>query len=216
MSASRLPPDAGSDFIARWSRLKHQAQDPEQTADVDVKAVDAGDSSAQSDDRQAPAARRPTDADMPDIDSLTPESSYADFMSPGVSEGLRKLALRKLFGNEVFNIRDGLDEYDDDFTQFEKLGDIVTADMRHQVEMEARRTARELLDNEDQALETASCEALEQESVVAEEQPVADSVEAADRLDDEQAHAAATIPTGTNTTRKEAAKQAEQAGSDDG
>ncbi len=220
MSASRLPRDGGSDFITRWSRRKHQAgqdpgQDPEKTTDSDGKAMDNGNSSVQSADRQAPAARRLTDADMPDIDSLTPESSYAEFMSPGVSEGLRKLALRKLFGSEIFNIRDGLDEYDDDFTQFEKLGDIVTADMRHQVEMEARRTAREMLDDEDQAVDTASGDALEHNTVETDEQPVAGSVEAADYPDDEQALAEATLPAGTSTARKQAATLAKEAGNDD-
>ncbi|MCH7880022.1 MAG: DUF3306 domain-containing protein, partial [Proteobacteria bacterium] len=48
---------------------------------------------------------------------------------------LRNLALRKLFSAPSFNIRDGLDEYDEDYTYFEKLGDIVTADMKHQIEL---------------------------------------------------------------------------------
>ena len=60
-------------------------------------------------------------------------------MSSGVSDKLRNLALRKLFHAPIFNIRDGLDEYDGDYTSFEKLGDIVTADMRHQMELEANK-----------------------------------------------------------------------------
>ena len=62
-----------------------------------------------------------TDADMPDIDSLAEDSDFTGFMSPGVSDELRNLALRKLFHAPVFNIRDGLDEYDEDYTTFEKL-----------------------------------------------------------------------------------------------
>jgi hypothetical protein len=98
--------------------------------------------------QQTPLSRL-TDEDMPDIESLDYDSDYRDFLSPGVSEQLRKLALRKLFHNDVFNIRDGLDEYDDDFTHFEKLGGIVTSDMRHQMEMEARRKAEQLLAEEE-------------------------------------------------------------------
>ncbi len=65
-------------------------------------------------------------------------------MSPGVSDELRNLALRKLFRASVFNVRDGLDEYDDDFTTFEKLGDIVTSDMKHRVEMEEQKLREKL------------------------------------------------------------------------
>ncbi len=90
-----------------------------------------------------------TDADMPDLDSLAEDASYADFLSPGVSDELRRRALRKLFHSAAFNVRDGLNDYDGDFTQFEKLGDIVTADMKHRMEMEAERMQREALDSLD-------------------------------------------------------------------
>ena len=80
-----------------------------------------------------------TDEDMPALDSLGEDSDYSGFLSPGVSEGLRRRALRKLFSSAVFNVPDGLDDYDDDFTTFAALGDIVTSDMKHQAEMEAER-----------------------------------------------------------------------------
>ncbi|MBF2761421.1 MAG: DUF3306 domain-containing protein [Ectothiorhodospiraceae bacterium AqS1] len=80
-----------------------------------------------------------TDADMPPIESLNEHSDYSGFLSPGVSEELRRRALRKLFLSAAFNVRDGLDDYDDDFTSFEALGDMVTADMKHQMEAEAER-----------------------------------------------------------------------------
>ncbi|WP_025770872.1 DUF3306 domain-containing protein [Thioalkalivibrio sp. HK1] len=80
-----------------------------------------------------------TDADMPPIETLDEHSDYSGFLSPGVSEELRRRALRKLFLSAAFNVRDGLDDYDDDFTSFEALGDMVTADMKHQMEVEAER-----------------------------------------------------------------------------
>lgn len=79
------------------------------------------------------------DKDMPDLDSLDEDSDYSGFLSPGVSEKLRKMALRKLFQGRGFNLCDGLDDYDEEFTSFEKLGDIVTADMRFQLQEEAKR-----------------------------------------------------------------------------
>ncbi len=81
-----------------------------------------------------------TDEDMPPLDSLDQDSDYSGFLYPGVSEGLRRRALRKLFTSAVFNVPDGLDDYDEDFTSFEALGDIVTSDMRHQAEVEAERS----------------------------------------------------------------------------
>jgi len=93
-----------------------------------------------------------TDADMPDIESLDENSDFSGFMSTGVSDELRNLALRKLFKAPVFNIRDGLDEYDEDYTYFEKLGDIVTCDMKHQIEMQEKRL-REAQEDEAAAAE---------------------------------------------------------------
>ena len=152
------------DFVSRWSRLKHESnQAPQQTEDHPAISGDAASVSDKTDNRQVL-----TDADMPDISSLTFDSVFSDFMSPGVSEKLRKRALRKLFHSDVFNIRDGLDDYDGDYTQFEKLGDIVTSDMHHQMEMEARRRAEQLLQDEEQQADDASLEDVEnarQESV---------------------------------------------------
>ena len=145
---------AEPDFVSRWSRRKHKVKQASQESG-DRQAIN-GDAASEPD--KAGNSQVLTDADMPEIDSLTFDSVFSDFMSTGVSEKLRKRALRKLFHNEVFNIRDGLDEYDDDFTQFEKLGDIVTSDMRHQMEMEAQRRAEQLLQAEEQQADDASLE----------------------------------------------------------
>ena len=134
-----------TNFVTRWSRLKREAKhNIESTVTTDT-VVEAN----QVDGKSETPVKMLTDEDMPDITLMTDDSDYTDFLSPGVSEALKKLALRKLFHSEVFNIRDGLDEYDDDFTQFEKLGDIVTSDMRHQVEMETKRNVKELLRQEE-------------------------------------------------------------------
>lgn len=104
---------------------------------------------------------------MPPIESLTAESDFTGFLSPKVSEALRKMALRKLFHGAEFNIRDGLDEYDGDYTKFEPLGDLVTSDMKFQIEMEARKKAeqaKQALVAEDEELEESTDEQEQQES----------------------------------------------------
>ena len=115
---------AGGDegFLSRWSRRKQQLDQAEQDQPVALDAAAV----------EPEAAPEPllTDADMPSVDTLDEGSDYSGFLSPGVSEELRQLALRKLFRAASFNITDGLDDYDDDFTSFAKLGDIVTREMR--------------------------------------------------------------------------------------
>jgi len=85
-----------------------------------------------------------TDRDMPSVDSLNEASDFGQFMSPGVSDVLRKAALRKLFRLPVFGIRDGLDDYDEDFRNFAALGNIVTADMKFEKERFEERMREEI------------------------------------------------------------------------
>lgn len=84
---------------------------------------------------------------MPPIESLGADSDYAQFLSPKVSEELRRLALRKLFHRPEFNVTDGLDDNALDFRDFTPLENTITADMRHRLEREAEemlaRAARE-------------------------------------------------------------------------
>ena len=54
---------------------------------------------------------------LPDIDSLEEASDFTPFMAKGVPEVLRRRALRKLWRlNPVFANLDGLNDYDEDFT----------------------------------------------------------------------------------------------------
>ncbi|MGB0847390.1 MAG: DUF3306 domain-containing protein [Thiolinea sp.] len=148
-------------FLGRWARRKAAAQAeheqpvlPEDTPTPPPVATEEGLLQQDSEDTEAPlpnkeASANPplTDADMPPLETLTEDSDYTGFMSPEVSEELRKLALRKLFQGSAFHHRDGLDDYDDDFTKFAKLGDIVTSDMKHMAEVEAKRALEASMKN---------------------------------------------------------------------
>ncbi|MES9969018.1 MAG: DUF3306 domain-containing protein [Candidatus Thiodiazotropha sp.] len=113
-------------FYRRWSEKKQASQQVvvEQEAAIDEE-------------------QQPGDEDMPPLESLTEESDYSGFLSPKVSEQLRQLALGKLFHSAAFNVCDGLDDYAEDFTSFEKLGDVMTADLRHRLEQEALKKQAE-------------------------------------------------------------------------
>ena len=125
-------------FYARWSRRKLESK-------TDLDIVEESVSSEQDADEE-PAVPALTDADMPALETLHDDSDYSGFLSPEVSDKLREVALRKLFHGKAFNIVDGLDDYDDDFITALPLGDIVTADMRHQAEVKLEKEKAALLE----------------------------------------------------------------------
>ena len=135
--ASTEEPNRNVNLDHETDRIQHYQ---ERTGDKEIQIATI-DESARSIETQNDQPL--TDEDMPDINSLTENSDYSLFMSEGVSERLRKLALRKLFSGAGFNIKDGLDDYDDDFTSFEGLGDLITCDMKHQQEMKEKRELEE-------------------------------------------------------------------------
>ena len=186
--------------LRRWSRRKREVAREREAAEARGRDASRAPSEAVRDPREpagdapAPAAveeKALTDEDMPPIDSLDENSDYSGFLSPGVSEGLRRRALRKLFMSAVFNVRDGLDDYDEDFTNFEALGDIVTSDMRHQAEAERARRAR---------VDTGRENLREADSGPAEPEPTAEAAE--DEADAARAEAAGDE---ANAVRAEAA-----------
>lgn len=148
--------------LSRWSRRKQQTLEQTQQEDLDLDLQIQTDSAQLPEtianeltDNEQPESDLPilTDEDMPSIETLNSESDFSMFMSSGVTDKLRNLALKQLFKAPLFNIRDGLDEYDEDYTFFEKLGDTVTCDMKHQIEMEAlKKEIAEAEADKDEAL----------------------------------------------------------------
>jgi hypothetical protein len=116
-------------FLSRWSRLKKADSQAVEPVDQDEPPIE---------DEPLPQL---TDADMPPLESLTEESDYSGFLSPEVTEQLRQQALQKLFRSACFNVCDGLDDYAEDFTSFEKLGDVITADLKFRMQQEAEKLA---------------------------------------------------------------------------
>ncbi len=125
-------------FLSRWSRRKLGRESEVDTAPPAPVAPAAQEESL------------PSDEDMPPLESLTEESDYSGFLSPSVSEALRKAALRKLFHSSSFNLCDGLDDYDEDFRNFAALGDLVTEEMRRRMDHMA-----EALESESQEVAAA-------------------------------------------------------------
>jgi len=127
----------GEYFLGRWSRRKTAARKGETDIDAGPAATAAG---LPAEETDAPDEADPrlqlTDADMPPIESLDQDSDFSVFMSPKVSDQLRTQALRKLFHLPAFNITDGLNDYDEDYTQFAGLGGVVTHEMKRLLKKE--------------------------------------------------------------------------------
>nr|WP_298372782.1 DUF3306 domain-containing protein [uncultured Halomonas sp.] len=71
------------------------------------------------------------DDQLPDPDTLAPESNFSAFLQTGVSPALKRRALRRMFTATSYNVRDGLDDYDHDFSKMRKLSSETSAQLRN-------------------------------------------------------------------------------------
>ena len=87
-------------FLSRWSRRKQEQahEAPATTAPPEAGATGT----------QAPV--------LPPVDKLTPESDFAPFMHPKVTDAVRRVALKKLFSDPHFNVPDPYEAYSGDWT----------------------------------------------------------------------------------------------------
>ena len=153
----------GDPFLSRWARRKRLARsgaDPDAEPETSPlpRKPPAGSAPAGADATPAGGeepAPEPgselTDEDMPALDSIDENTDMSGFFSEKVSQAVKKAALRKFFHSPVFNVVDGLDDYDDDFRNFEALGDIITSDMRSQMDREAERARQEAAQEAEQS-----------------------------------------------------------------
>lgn len=120
----------GERFLSRWSRRKLK-----RSSDTAIDAGPVLKPDAEPSDQPEETVSSASEAlPLPTIESLDESSDYSGFLSPDVCDEVQRLALRKLFSSSGFNVRDGLDDYDEDYRIFESLGDTLTADMRHRME----------------------------------------------------------------------------------
>ncbi|CAM3422213.1 DUF3306 domain-containing protein [Halomonas lysinitropha] len=107
----------------RWSRLKRGETPSWQESSAPPRESDEPDRKAQGLDldhgTEPSGSPVPGSLDhtLPDPDSLPVGSDIKAYLASGVSSGLRKRALRRLFAADHYGIRDGLDDYDDDYRQ---------------------------------------------------------------------------------------------------
>lgn len=138
--------DSNESFLSRWARRKAEQQSDTPVADEVSPPTEALSEQPPvvPDDLPPP----PSDEDMPAIESLDEGSDYSQFFSPNVSEALRQQALRKLFRLPEFNVRDGLNDYDGDFSQMPALSAEVAQQLRSWFD-EQKDAFHEALNEED-------------------------------------------------------------------
>ena len=135
-----------------------------------------------------------TDADMPPFETLTAKSDLSDFFNKGVSATLRRAALRHVFSLPIYNVRDGLNDYDDDYTKFEPLGDTVTSDMK----WHKARKEREALEAEEERKRLAE-EAQAENEIENEAQEEAEELDAQEETEGTRELADDEAPTDADT-----------------
>jgi hypothetical protein len=116
--------DRDEGFLSRWSRRKAQGRTG---VEVEPAPVAQPDPLPASSEMTTPAVEAPaapsTNVEaqplptMDDVAALTRESDYARFVMPGVDNGVKSAAMKKLFSDPHFNVMDGLDTYIDDYNK---------------------------------------------------------------------------------------------------
>ncbi len=161
---------ATSSFLNRWSKRKleqasgsHSAEpqthEPELLREEsDVQPLPVEDESQTID----------TETDLPSEEQNTEKPSIANLLVSEASESVKKAALRKLFLSEEFNVRDGLDDYDDDYSNLKSLSEGVADTLRDWIKDKTE---------EDQVQE--------QQNVKAEDEPVSKSLTDSEQVDEE-------------------------------
>ncbi len=127
--------------LARWSRLKRGSGRAGSgrrggAAPVTVANVDPGFPAASATGGGVPAVAPGEDTpaggdaakDLPPVDGLDRDSDYTPFLEEGVPEKLARAAMRKLWRSDpIFAFRDGLDDYDEDFSMLHSVAKAVTS-----------------------------------------------------------------------------------------
>jgi hypothetical protein len=110
-------------FLSRWSKRKLESDDEVQQGEQEAKQS----TEPESLETETPLEQT-TEADKPiwqqrDADPL-----------------VKKQALHDLFKQSEFGVLDGLNEYDEDYTSFPRLGNVVTREMKRMLELAEQKT----------------------------------------------------------------------------
>ena len=163
--------------LARWSRLKrtHHAREARPSVAPEQPATRANPSSSREpsmrvmEEAAPPATTAPPE--LPSVTELNKDSDFTPFLRAGVPVGVHREALRALWRSDpMFAFRDGLTDYDEDYTAIGIVEQVVRtayqAGQGYLQENEPPPTA-EPVGGAGEALATTSPFAAEEQSVAA-------------------------------------------------
>jgi Protein of unknown function (DUF3306) len=142
---------AEENFLTRWSRRKHERRREESSP---APAADQPAAGAAAAAPAAPPAHNPRPVprpapELPPVDTLKGlASDYQEFLRPGIDEGVRRAALKKLFHDPHFNVMDGLDVYIDDYSKPDPIPESM---LKQLLERHHALTERPEADSEERA-----------------------------------------------------------------
>ncbi len=127
-----------SSFFSRWSQRKRAVQSGQvlpEPAPPEIRPVappieqkqapalaESGQSAPENGAKPAAAApAQPPAPTMQDVHALTPESDFKPFMRADVAPEVKNAAMKQLFKDPHFNVRDMMDVYVDDYSQPDPL-----------------------------------------------------------------------------------------------
>ena len=106
---------ADEGFFSRWSRRKVEARDDKLVETASGRGSD--ELAEQPPQSQAQAPEQPPPPTLDDVQSLSFESDFSRFVAPDVDPQVKTAAVKKLFADPRFNVRDPMDVYADDYTK---------------------------------------------------------------------------------------------------
>ncbi|MDP2488428.1 DUF3306 domain-containing protein [Vibrio splendidus] len=160
-----------TNFFSRWSQRKLDESNDEP---LEAPALTSSDSSsseispadlsseieaAAPQSLESDALETNEEVHASDVQDPAPEAtedlSVAQLLVSEASESVKKAALRKLFLSEEFNVRDGLDDYDDDYSNLKSLSEGVAETLRDWVkdktEEETTLEEEQIIDSKDES-----------------------------------------------------------------
>ena len=157
-------------FFSRWSKRKLEETTTEPT---DAKVVESVEStepetaqaheelSTEAQALATEASATETESQQASNETTDPEEmSVAQLLVSEASESVKKAALRKMFLSEEFNVRDGLDDYDDDYSNLKSLSEGVAETLRDWVKEKTEEEPAEETTQSTESVMHLGCEVL--------------------------------------------------------
>lgn len=123
-------------FLSRWSRRKVEVrqgvaldEDSEKSLAPSTKLVGSPDQEGdQKNQLESTTPQKPAPS-MSDVQSLTKDSDYTQFMASEVAPEVKNAAMKKLFADPHFNVMDRMDIYIDDYGQSDPIPEAMLRQM---------------------------------------------------------------------------------------